>query len=62
MARFETGKYNYETWSLTVIFGQSKWEALKKRRKDIRLFLIFNHLKGKTSLLGKAILLTDDLI
>ena len=53
----------YETWSLTVIFGQLKWESLKKRRKDIRLFLICNHLKpGKNSLLGKAILLTNYLI
>ena len=33
-ARFVTGNYNYDTGSMTGILGQSKWESLKKRRKD----------------------------
>ena len=39
-ARFVTGSYNYETGSMTGIFGQLKWESLKKRRKDNRLILL----------------------
>ena len=51
-ARFVTGNYNYETGSMTGIFGQLKWESLKKRRKDNRFIL----------LKGKASVPTDDLI
>ena len=43
-ARFVTGNYNYETGSLTGIFGQLKWESLKKRRKDNRLILLYKGL------------------
>ena len=55
-ARFETGNYNYETGSMTGILGQLKWESLKKRRKDDILILLYQGLKGKTSVP------TDDLI
>ena len=55
-ARFVTGNYNYETGSMTGILGQLKWEALKKRRKDNRLILLFKGLKDKFSVP------TDDLI
>ena len=54
-ARFVTGNYNYQTWSMTGILGQLKWEALKKKRKDNGLILLY---KGVT---GKANLPTDDL-
>ena len=33
-ARFVTGKYNYETGSMTGILEHLKWESLKKRRRD----------------------------
>ena len=33
-ARFVTRNYVYETWSMTGILGQLKWESLKKRRKE----------------------------
>ena len=46
-ARFVTGNYNYETWSMTGILGQLKWESLKKRRKDNRLILLYKGLEGK---------------
>ena len=55
-ARFVTRNYVYETGSMTGILGQSKWESLKKRRKDNRLILLCKGLKGK------ARLPTDDLI
>ena len=55
-ARFVTGNYNYETWSMTGILGQLKWESHKKRRKDNRLILLYKGLKGKASVP------TDDLI
>ena len=55
-ARFVTGNYNYETGSMTGILRQLKWESLKKRRKDNRLILLHNGLKGKASVP------TDDLI
>ena len=32
---------------MTDIFGQIKWESLKKRRKDNRLILLYKGLKGK---------------
>ena len=57
-ARFVTGtcNYSYETGSMTGIYGQLKWESLKKRRKDNRLVLLYKGLKGKASVP------TDDLI
>ena len=55
-ARFVTNNYNYETWSMTGILGQLKWESLKKRRKGNRLILLYKGLKGKASVP------TDDLI
>ena len=55
-ARFMTVNYNYETGSMTGILGQLKWESLKKRRKDNRLILLYQGLKGKASVP------TDDLI
>ena len=55
-ARFVTRNYVYETWSMTGILGQLKWESLKKRRKDNRLILLYKGLKGK------ARIHTDDLI
>ena len=42
-----TRNYVYETGSMTGIFGQLKWEFLKKRRKDNRLILLYKGLKGK---------------
>ena len=35
-ARFVTGNYNFETGSMTGILEHSKWESLKKRRRDSR--------------------------
>ena len=59
-ARFVTGNYSYETWSMSMsmtgILGQLKWKSLKKRRKDNRLILLYKSLKGKASIP------TDDLI
>ena len=55
-ARFVTDNYSYETGSMTGILGQLKWESFKKRRKDNRLILLYNCLKGKASVP------TDDLI
>ena len=55
-ARFVTGNYNFETGSLTGILDHSKWESLKKRRRDSRLILLYKGLKGKASIP------TDDLI
>ena len=55
-ARFVTGNYSYETWSMTGILVQLKWESLKKKRKDNRLILLYKGLKGKASVP------TDDLI
>ena len=34
-AKFVTKTYVYETWSMTGILGQLKWESLKKRRNII---------------------------
>ena len=48
-ARFVTGNCNHETRSITGIFGQLKWESLKKRRKDNTLILLYKGLKGKAS-------------
>ena len=55
-ARLVTGKYNYETGSMTGILGQLKCEFLKKRRKDNRLILLHKGLKAKASVP------TDDLV
>ena len=55
-AKFVTRNYVYKTESMTGILGQLKWESLKKRRKDNRLFLLYKGLKGK------ARIPTDDLI
>ena len=35
---------------MTGILGQSKWESLKKKRKDNRLILLYKGLKGKGSI------------
>ena len=56
VARFVTGNYNFETGSMTGILEHLTWESLKKRKRDSRLILLYNGLKGKTSLP------TDDLI
>ena len=53
-ARFVTGNYVYETWSMTGILGQLKW--LEKMRKDNRLMLLYKVLTGT------ARIPTDDLI
>ena len=55
-ARFVIGNYKYETWSVTGILGQLKWESHKKRRKDNRLVLLYKVLKCE------ACIPTDDLI
>ena len=36
-ARFVTWNYTFEEGSITGIFGQLKWETIKKGRKDNRL-------------------------
>ena len=46
-ASLVTRNYVYETWSMTGILGQLKWESLKKRRKDNRIILLYKGLKGK---------------
>ena len=53
---FVTRDYSYETGSMTGILEELKWETLQKRRKDNRLILMYNGLKGK------ARIPTDDLI
>ena len=49
-AGFVTGNYNFETGSMTGILEHLKWESLKKRRRDSRLILLFEVLKGKASI------------
>ena len=44
-ARFVTGNYVFETGTMTGILGQLKWESLKKRRKDSRLYIIYCYTK-----------------
>ena len=56
VTRFVRRNYVFETGSMTGIVGQLKWESLKKRRKDNRLILLYEGLKGK------ARIPTDDLI
>ena len=46
-ARFVTRNNVYETASMTSILGQLKWESLKQGKKDNRLILLYNVLKGK---------------
>ena len=54
--RFVTRNYVLETGSMAGILRQLKWESLKKRRNDNRLFLLYKGLKGK------ARIPTDDLL
>ena len=49
-ARFATGYYNFETGSMTGILEHLKWESLKKRRRDSRLILLYEGLKGEASI------------
>ena len=49
-ARFLTGNYNIETWSMTSILKQLGWESLNKRRKGSKLILPFKGLKGRASI------------
>ena len=49
-AMFVTGNYNFETGSMTGILEHLKWESLKKRRRDNRLILLYQGLKGKASI------------
>ena len=46
-ARFVTGNCNFKTGS---ILEHLKWESLKKRRRDSRLILLYEGLKGKASI------------
>ena len=55
-ARFVTGNFNFETWSMTGNLEHLKWESLQKRRRDRRLVLLYKGLKGQASIP------TDDLI
>ena len=32
-ARFMTGNYSYETWSMTGILGQLKWESPQEKKE-----------------------------
>ena len=48
-ARFVTGNYIYETGSMTGILEQLKWESLKKRRRDSRIIMLYQGLKGAAS-------------
>ena len=49
-ARFVTGNYIYETGSMTGILEQLKWESLKKRRRDSRIIMLYEGLKGAASI------------
>ena len=46
-ARFVTGNYNYETWSMAGILGQLKWEFLRQGGKIIDLYCYIKILKVK---------------
>ena len=46
-ARFVTRDYTREADSMTGILEQLKWESPKKRRRDNRLILLYEVLKGK---------------
>ena len=45
-----TGNYNFETASMTSILEQLGWESLQKRRKGIKLILLFKGLKERASM------------
>ena len=47
--RFVTCNYIYETWSMTGIPEQLKWESLNKRRRDSRIIMLYKGLKGAAS-------------
>ena len=51
-----TGKYTYETGSMTGILEQLGLESLNKKRKDSRLIMLYKGLKGAASIP------TDDLV
>ena len=55
-ARFVISNHCFETGSMNGILEKLKWESLKKRRRDIRLILLYKGLKGAASIP------TDDLI
>ena len=42
-----TGNYNYETWSMTGILGQLKWDPSTKGGKTIDLYCYIKDLKVK---------------
>ena len=44
-ARFVTGNFTCETASMTGILEQLKWESLRKRRKDIRLIMLYKRVQ-----------------
>ena len=46
-ARFVTANYNYETWSMTGILGQLKWDPSRKGGKTIDLYCYIKVLKVK---------------
>ena len=46
-ARFVTGNYNCETWSMTGILGQLKWESSRKGGKTMDLYCYIKVLKVK---------------
>ena len=48
-ARFVTRNYSRETGSMTGILEELKWETLQNRRKDNRLILLYEGLKGVDS-------------
>ena len=45
-----TGNYIYETGGMTGIQEQLKWESLKKRRRESRLIMLYEGLKGAASI------------
>ena len=55
-ARFVTSNYCFKPGSMTGILKNLRWESLKKRRRDSRLILLYNCLKGAAGIP------TDDLI
>ena len=48
--KFVTGKYNFETGSMTKSLEQLKWESLKQRWKGSRLILFYKGLKDQSSI------------
>ena len=49
-AGFVNSNYCFETWSMTGILGNLRWESLKKRRRDSRLILLYKGLNGAASI------------